>query len=66
MFKELIFDKFSYSGDYTKRNHDFLNQHTLKINEETKALLILESANPAGLEENQMTYTMPVILSVSN
>ena len=36
MFKELIFDKFSYSGDYTKRNHDFLNQHTLKINEETK------------------------------
>jgi hypothetical protein len=37
-----------------------------KINEETKALLILESANPAGLEENQMTYTMPVILSVSN
>ncbi|MCF7795226.1 Gmad2 immunoglobulin-like domain-containing protein [Patescibacteria group bacterium] len=36
------------------------------VDEETEALLILESANPSGLEENQMTYTVPVILSASN
>jgi len=37
-----------------------------EVDEETEALLIFESANPSGLDENQMTYTVPVTLSASN
>jgi flagellar basal body-associated protein FliL len=37
-----------------------------ETDEEIKALLILESANPSGLEENQMTYRIPVTLNASN
>jgi hypothetical protein len=37
-----------------------------ELSEETEALLVLESANPSGLAENQMTYTVPLTLNASN
>jgi cbb3-type cytochrome oxidase subunit 3 len=50
----------------TEESVDFEGILEFNVNKETKALLILESANPSGLIENQMTYTVPVILNVSN
>ncbi|MFP4514476.1 MAG: Gmad2 immunoglobulin-like domain-containing protein [Parcubacteria group bacterium] len=54
-------------GDWmTEEPVDFSGNIEYEIEEETEALLILESANPSGLPENLMTYSIPVTLSSSN
>lgn len=50
----------------TEESVDFNGTLEYEVDQETEALLILESANPSGLAENQMTYTVPLTLSASN
>lgn len=54
-------------GDWmTDESVEFSGTIEYEIEEETEALLVFESANPSGLPENQMTYTIPVTLTPSN
>jgi rubrerythrin len=49
-----------------KEHEERYKKHLNEVEEETDALLILESGNPSGLEENQMIYSMPITLEPSN
>jgi|GEM_PF-2960812 hypothetical protein len=50
----------------TEESVEFSGEMYYEVEEETDALLILESGNPSGLEENQMIYSMPITLEPSN
>lgn len=54
-------------GDWmTEEAVEFNGSLDFDISQDTEALLVFESANPSGLPENQMTYTIPVTLTVDN